>query len=150
MPTSTRRQAQARSLANSDGSPAIETPTARMANQGVADAHAVEHDMEDEALEADEDEEAQGILFHHSLQRSLTMNRRRTGAIPSTRTQGDLIVSVMDSQHCKAWKRRSSTSITRYITLLAIRRSATTPTNHPLLQTCLYSAHAYLPGLGSR
>ena len=62
MPIATRRQAQARSRITHDGSPSVETPTAQITDQHAANITPVDHDMDDEAQEGEEDEEIQGGL----------------------------------------------------------------------------------------
>lgn len=74
MPTSTRRQAQARSRITNDGSPAIETPTAQMANPNDHSIQIMDQDMQDLAQDEDEDEEGLGKPASHATVLDVTNN----------------------------------------------------------------------------
>lgn len=155
MPPSTRRQALTR-LSPSRVESNIEVVDLNESTDELPEEDAENGEEIVSEQELEEDDEPDGrlatqpqLLIHHTrppLTRLLRCRSRRR-AISATRPKRNLLTCLLDSQHREARKWRSSPALARYSPILAVRRSSTTFTEHPLLQASLNCPHANIPRL---
>lgn len=125
MPTSTRRQAQARNLQNDTSVVEVATDEIMPSHQ-VNEHHALlDQDMDEDEQIGDDDEEVAGmttlcIVHSLTLHDTYDHNRWRLRAISASRSKRDIISSLMDCEHSKTRQRRSCSPFSGYVSLLAI------------------------------